>query len=98
MKTSSLFRLIASGAFLLVLSVGCKKNAATPNTCETASRRAEEYTAAVQTWAADPTNRTKCQAALKAANDFISAADNCSTIPQADINAARQSLSGFNCQ
>jgi hypothetical protein len=92
-------RIWAIALLSLALSqTACKKGSeAAPNTCQAASQKGDELSAAAQAYASDPTNTTKCQAYKKAATDYINAADKCTTIPQTDINAARDAVNSLTC-
>lgn len=92
-------RIWAVGLLSLALSQpACKKGSeAAPNTCQAASQKASEFTTAAQAYASDPTNTTKCQAYKKAATDYVNAADKCTTIPQTDINTARDAVNSLTC-
>lgn len=84
--------------FCVLAVSGCKgkDSAATPNTCEAASKRTEALSPALQAYAADPTP-AKCQAVKKAYSDFLDAAKNCPTISKADVDAAQKSINTL-CQ
>ena len=82
--------------FCFMAVSGCKgkDSAATPNTCEAASKRAEALSPALQAYSTDPTP-AKCQAVKKAYSDFLDAAKNCTTVSKADIDAAQKSMNDF---
>ena len=82
--------------FMAVSGCKGKDSAATPNTCEAASKRAEALSPALQAYSADPTP-AKCQAVKKAYSDFLDAAKNCTTVSKADIDAAQKSINTL-CQ
>ncbi len=101
MKTQPLITVLSFGLVILSLThTACKKGseAVAPNTCETASRLGQDLSAVAQAWINDPTSVSKCQAYKKAATDYVNAADKCTTVSQADVNAAKEAINSLTCQ
>lgn len=86
-------------AFCFTAASGCKgkESAVGPNACEAAGQKSQAFVDAAQVYAADPNNTAKCQAYKKAATEFVNAADKCSSIPQADINDAKDEINSITC-
>ena len=97
MKTRSTVAFAVVCFYVLAVS-GCKgkDSAATPNTCEAASKRTEALSPALLAYSTDPTP-AKCQTVKKAYSDFLDAAKNCTTISKADVDAAQKSINTL-CQ
>ncbi len=64
------------------LLFGCKKtnDSITPGNCDGASALGDKFTAAANTFAADPTNKAKCNAYVDAYKAYADAAVSCSTL------------------
>lgn len=95
MKTRLFISLLG---FSLIAVSSCKK-AADPisNNCEQASKKANDIAAAAQAYASSQTRAT-CEAYKKALNDYITAVDRCTNIPQSQINQYRQDVNRLTCQ
>ncbi|MEZ0484876.1 hypothetical protein [Fibrella aquatica] len=82
----------------VVLLFSCKKSSDTvsPDGCQLAETRAQalQQAAVNLTTSSTPAN---CQAYKTAANAYIDAAARCTTIPKADLDAARKSLADMTC-
>ena len=66
----------------ILLLVGCKKSsdAISPGDCNNAEALADKFTAAANAFAADPTNKVKCNAYVDAFKAYADLALSCSTV------------------
>ncbi|HEX9955937.1 MAG TPA: hypothetical protein VGA96_01730 [Fibrella sp.] len=64
------------------LLIGCKKSGddVTPGNCDGASALGDKFTAAASTYAADPTNKAKCNAYVDAYKAYADAAIACTAM------------------
>lgn len=97
MKTTAFFRTLALGALVISLAHCNGKNDPGPDLCGAVENRGQDLANAAQAYASDPANIAKCQAYKKAATDYINAADRCTTVREADVNAARDAVNSLTC-
>ncbi|NID12493.1 hypothetical protein [Fibrivirga algicola] len=66
----------------VLLLVSCKKSSdpVSPGDCNNATAMADKFTAAANAFAADPTNKTKCNAYVDAYKAYADAALACSSL------------------
>jgi hypothetical protein len=83
----------------LMLAMSCKKEEETvvgPAACQLAADRVAAYERAVTNYAASQTP-ANCKAFVDAANSFLDAAKNCSTVSAQDVKEARDAIAAVKC-
>jgi hypothetical protein len=85
-------KLILSTSVLLLISIGSckKKDTITPNSC---ANGVSEYTSLINTWVADPTNKSKCLAVVASLNNLLS----CPGVTAADKANYQKALNDKPC-
>jgi hypothetical protein len=74
--------------------IACKKDSVEPS-ADNCQKFANEYTNTINAWAADPNNKTKCEAVKKSITNLLSA---CSLYTAVQKKQYEEELKQFDCQ
>ena len=81
-------------AFLIIANIACSKSSDPAVAAGNCNDLVNTYSAAVSAYASDPTNKTKCQAVLTAANGVL----NCSFVTAADKKQVQDIINSNPCK
>ena len=81
---------------LLIIAdvLACKKENSIEPSADNCQRVADEYTKSISAWAADPTNKTKCEAVKQSLTNILSA---CSVYTAVERKKYEDELKQFDC-